>query len=485
MIGQSVGNYRITGRIGQGGMGTVYVAQHPGFGRRAAVKVLRPEMAREPRQVQRFFNEARAANAIGHPGIVDVFDVGTLEGGTPYIVMEYLAGESLAGRLRRNGRLSPALAADLALQAADALGAAHAKGIVHRDLKPDNLFLIPDVQQPGHERLKILDFGIAKLSAEQEAGPGAVRTETGVLMGTPLYMSPEQCRGAKEVDHRTDIYALGAILYQMLCGTPPFVSEGQGELIHLHISAVPPPPRSHNPEVTPELEAVVLRALAKDPAERLQSMAAFHHVLMAAIGTRSRAPETELGRQGHQLVPVQPRTIHLPQTTLAGSASAIELKGSAGGRRRPWLVALATAALVAGGGAVGVGLWRQRARPEPAVVPPAVVPAPVVVPSPAPPRPVTVTLASRPAGARVVRVRDGAVLGATPLEQRWPPGDGVEALRLEKEGFRPETVQVPLDRGGTFSLSLVKMVKPHPAPKPRPARPTPPPAPKPHEPTPI
>jgi len=482
MIGQTVGNYRITGRLGQGGMGTVYLAEHPGFGRRAAVKLLRPELTRQPQSVQRFFNEARAANAVGHPGIVDVLDMGTLPDGTPYIVMEHLAGESLAARLRRNGRLPPAEAVDVALQAAAALGAAHGKGIVHRDLKPDNLFLIPDVQQPGHERLKILDFGIAKL--EHQAEPGAVHTETGTLMGTPLYMSPEQCRGAREVDHRTDIYALGVILYQMLVGAPPFVSEGQGELIHLHISAPPPPPRARNPELTPELEAVVLQMLAKAPDDRQPNMAVLHHLLMAAIGRRGVAPATEPGREG----PTAPPPGHqMPlQTTLAGSASALELGKPTRPRRRPWLLAAGTALVVAVAGAVALQLNRTPEPPapvEPRAAAPAFVPTPAVTPPP--PRMVNVSFTSQPAGARVVRVRDGAVLGTTPLQQEWQAERGAEPVRLEKDGYRTEEVVVPLDRGGHFSFPLSKLGRPRPAPKPRPSRPEPAPPPKPREPTPI
>jgi eukaryotic-like serine/threonine-protein kinase len=243
VIGQTVGNYRITQLLGEGGMGAVYLAEHPGIGRKAAVKVLHPELTRHTDMAARFFNEARAANAIHHPGIVEVFDFGTLPTGVSYIVMELLQGESLAGRLRKGGPLPMAAALEYATQAAAALGAAHKEGIVHRDLKPDNLYLVPDPRNPGREMIKVLDFGIAKLAGNPDA-PGSVKTRTGTIMGTPVYMSPEQCRGTKEVDHRTDIYALGVILYEMLCGAPPFVSEGHGELIHLHISAPPPPPRS-------------------------------------------------------------------------------------------------------------------------------------------------------------------------------------------------------------------------------------------------
>jgi serine/threonine-protein kinase len=221
-------------------MGAVYLAVHPGIGRKAAVKVLHPELARDRDIVTRFLNEARAANAIRHPGIVEIFDSGTLDSGAPYIVMELLEGESLTSRLLR-GRLPLDQCLEIARQAAAALGAAHAQGIVHRDLKPDNLFLVPDALEPERERVKVLDFGIAKLNPGS-IGAGSVRTRTGAVLGTPVYMSPEQCRGTREIDRRADVYALGVILYEMVCGRPPFYSEGFGELAHLHISEPPPPP---------------------------------------------------------------------------------------------------------------------------------------------------------------------------------------------------------------------------------------------------
>ena len=236
MIGETFGNYRVTELIGEGGMGVVYLAEHPGIGRRAAIKILRPGLTDNAEMTKRFFNEARAANAIRHPGIVEVYDCGTLASGTSYIVMELLEGENLAARLRTIGRLPAPDARRIAAQTASALAAAHAAGIVHRDLKPDNLFLVPDERDAALEMVKVLDFGIAKLG-QQASNTSSVRTRTGSVMGTPAYMSPEQCRGTREIDHRTDIYALGVILFEMLCGRPPFVSEGFGEMVHLHISA--------------------------------------------------------------------------------------------------------------------------------------------------------------------------------------------------------------------------------------------------------
>lgn len=345
MIGQTVGNYQVLKLLGEGGMGAVYLAEHPGIGRKAAVKVLRGELASNEEVIQRFFNEARAANAIKHPGIVEIFDFGKLSSGGSYIIMELLEGDSLASRIKRGG-FRIADVQEIAYQTAGALAAAHEKGIVHRDLKPDNIFLVPDQQTPGRELVKILDFGIAKLAGSQ-AGAGSVRTRTGTVMGTPLYMSPEQCRGTTEVDHRTDIYALGIILYELLCGAPPFVSEGHGELIHMHIAVAPAPPRSHNPGIPADLEAVVMKALAKDPARRFQSMSELQRALRS--GTAPTLALDQGGVQGGVLTP-SPVAASLPRTsTLGVSAMEVGKPLSVRTRRPLWRVAVPVGALVVAG----------------------------------------------------------------------------------------------------------------------------------------
>jgi serine/threonine protein kinase len=247
--GRRIGNYVVREILGQGGMGAVYLATHAIIGRQVAIKVLRRELAHDAGQVARFLNEARAAALARHPGIVEVFDVGSLPSGVPYLVMEYLCGESLAQRLLRTGRLEIDQAAAITQQVASALAAAHQIGIVHRDLKPANLFLTFGREQPEMISCKVLDFGIAKL---QSATTAVSTTQSGALLGTPLYMSPEQARGVRAgIDHRTDIYSLGAILYQMVCGTPPFVGDGWGDLLLRHMTEEPVRPSQHNPAVSP------------------------------------------------------------------------------------------------------------------------------------------------------------------------------------------------------------------------------------------
>ena len=287
LVGKRISNYEIIAPIATGGMGAVYLARHLFIDRRAAIKLLHPQLSQHGDMVQRFLNEARAANAIRHPHIIEVIDAGLGEDQrTPYILMEYLEGQSLGARLR-GGR--PPLPEVLAItaQTADALGAAHARGIIHRDLKPENLFLEHRPGGPGAVAVKVLDFGIAKLRAGllgYKPGQSAA-THAGTLLGTPQYMSPEQCRDVSTVDQRTDVYSLGVIFYEMVCGCLPFVSKGGlGDLLYQHISVAPVPPRVHAPDLPAAIEAVILRCLAKEPAERFATMAELAAALESAAG---------------------------------------------------------------------------------------------------------------------------------------------------------------------------------------------------------
>jgi len=271
VIGATVGKYKLVEKIGEGGMGTIYRAEHTVLGSPAAVKVLLQQWSVDPVVVDRFFHEAKAASAIRHSGIVEVFDFGQLPNDQAWIAMELLRGETLGDFITRSGVVDPALAQQIGMQLLAALDAAHAAGVVHRDLKPDNILLLPDPGLPGGVRVKILDFGIAKLGSDRFGNKQ--KTRGGTILGTPSYMAPEQCDAHGEVDSRADLYAIGCILFEMLTGRPPFTAEGGLEVMAMHIYE--PPPRLHTfaPHMPPELDALIAKLLIKDPGDRLPSAA--------------------------------------------------------------------------------------------------------------------------------------------------------------------------------------------------------------------
>ncbi|MBA3500561.1 MAG: serine/threonine protein kinase, partial [Deltaproteobacteria bacterium] len=286
MRGETLGNYRLISEIGHGGMGVVYLAEHTLLGRKVAVKILRNDVALE--LVERFFTEARAAASLHHPGLVDVFDFGHDEHGSAYIVMEYLAGESLAERLERDPRLPIPIACSITRSVATALQVAHEQGIVHRDLKPGNIFLVPDDDAPAGVRTKVLDFGIAKLLRDRE--PRSVKTHSGALIGTPRYMSPEQCKSAKSVDGRSDIYALGCILFEMLLGVAPFDYDNWGELVGAHLHEDPPRPSDLDSTLPPQIDTLLVKMLHKRPEDRHRSMLELSQSLEVLLREHGIAP---------------------------------------------------------------------------------------------------------------------------------------------------------------------------------------------------
>ena len=492
MLGEVINNYEIKALLGEGGMGAVYLAEHPFIGRRAAIKILRRDLAQDAAMVERFMNEARAANAIRHPNIIDIIDVGRASSGVPYLMMEFLDGMTLSQRIAQVGKLGLGEALEIAQQTAGALGAAHGKGIVHRDLKPDNLFLLADDSVAGGARVKVLDFGIAKLRGDLTNL--SARTQAGALMGTPPYMSPEQCRGlVDEVDHRTDVYALGVILYEMLCGAPPFVSEGWGEIVMAHMTAQPPPPRARNPEITAAVEAIIYRALAKERSTRFATMAELQAALRAESpfphvgGTAPRLESHPIGVGGTavQHIDAQPARSPVmspvassgarwspgPTTTFRNAAA--EATPAAGVTTKPRhvgliaggvaalaiIVAVAARALVTGhaapestaGPAVVV---HDQAAPTEAPPPPPSNLAAVTAEAPAPAELLRLHLGSEPSGASVVDTRTGAVLGATPIDRRISRDGEPLSLRIGKPGFANTEVTVPRDGDFTTTVRL-------------------------------
>ena len=302
-LGTSIGNYRLDKILGRGGMGTVYAGEHVYIKKAVAVKVLHPQFARYQEAIHRFLREARAATSINHANIVDVTDFGILPEGPVYFVMEYLEGKSLEDLIEKEGAVELHRALNVANQIALALEAAHAVGVIHRDLKPDNIMLLkkpgrrdlvrmaPDQtswiteREESYDFVKVLDFGIAKVLVQDEL---LAETVQGAVFGTPEYMSPEAARG-EDVDHRADVYSLGVILFDMLCGRPPFEAPQSSEVLSMHIHTNPPSPREFAPhrEITEMAEGVILRAMQKDPGKRYQNMTEFRRDLSNAYGSIS------------------------------------------------------------------------------------------------------------------------------------------------------------------------------------------------------
>jgi serine/threonine-protein kinase len=466
VIGETINNYRVTELLGEGGMGAVYLAEHPFMGRKAAIKVLRREFAEDRGLVERFMNEARAANAIRHPNIIDIIDVGRMASGIPYLMMEFLEGESLANKLR-GGTLAIPDALDIILQTTSALAAAHAKGIVHRDLKPDNLYLVPDDAAPNGIRVKVLDFGIAKL--RDDLSGGMAKTQAGALMGTPPYMSPEQCRGITDaIDHRTDVYAMGIILYEMLCGAPPFVSEGWGDVVLAHLTKPPPSPRSRNGAIPESLEVVIMKALAKSVDDRFSSATEMRAALRALTATSTFPPRATAATTSTATVGSLPAKVPTTFRTATGEMSSVkptlaERPAAMPARSKRGLViagagAVAAVVVVAVIAASG-GKRSADVAVAPAASAPAAAPAPPPPPKPppgeaptAPPAQVLVRLTSDPPGALVTDSKRGVVIGATPFEQRLERKPTTLGVRLAKDGFAPVDLEIPL--GGDFEKSL-------------------------------
>jgi serine/threonine protein kinase len=270
MLGERFGSFKAVARIGVGSVGQVFLAEHQRIERRAAIKVLMPEQCRDPETMRRLFVEARATSLIRHPGIVEIYDCDVHRDGHAYLVMEYLEGETLAARLDRLTVLPWPVACHIARQVAEAMGAAHAKGIVHRDLKPHNVFLLAAGERSTGTEVKVLDFGLAQLLTSNVAGEAT--TATGLVVGSPAYMSPEQCNG-DPADHRSDVYSLGCMLFEMIAGVAPFTGSRLRDLLVAHRFKTPPSLSAVAPQASDGLSTLVARMLSKAPHDRPQSMA--------------------------------------------------------------------------------------------------------------------------------------------------------------------------------------------------------------------
>jgi len=374
--GARVGEYEVTGLLGQGGMGVVYSGVHPLLGRKVAIKVLNRQVA-HPEAAARFLQEARAASRLRHQNIVDVFAFGQMPDGHYYQVMEFLDGESLRAILHRDGPLTLAQARTVIVGVLSGLGAAHRPGIVHRDVKPDNIFLCAPLSRLVASDVKILDFGLAKNDSGAHA---SVKTRTGITMGTPAYMSPEQCRALPDIDARADLYAAGIVLFEMLAGHAPFQSESAFDVMTMQIS-VPAPRVSRATGRVEPLEEVILQAMEKRPAARFDTademLAAIDRALPLGV-----VAEYTTGSERRPTRPIAPELANNPTLIAPGEGGAAGNPAPREIERTRWLPRVAAgAALALLGVAALVASWAGHAG-QPAAVPAATVvgPAPAVPP---------------------------------------------------------------------------------------------------------
>ncbi|HEY0987233.1 MAG TPA: serine/threonine-protein kinase [Kofleriaceae bacterium] len=502
LVGTMLGkDYRVIEPIGFGGMAVVYLVEHQTLRKRFAAKVLSVELAANLEARARFTQEAHAASQLDHENIVSITDFGVTIDKRPFFVMELLRGQTLDQRVAE-APMSIEEVVAVAVPVARALAHAHAEGIIHRDVKPENVFLVKRSQ--GRFGVKVVDFGIAKTPINTKL------TKMGETLGSPMFMSPEACRG-EDVDHRADLYSFGVLLYLMLCRRVPFADENLLKVLQMQVTEPLPPPRSINPEISPELAGVVERALAKDPDARHVSMDALLRDLEAAVppGADRLLIETQAGgassfrvatfsgqpaRDSQQMsrVASQPLPSHasqslpsqasppLPATPSAETLPALQAERG----KRTWL--LVTLPLV---GVLGVGAWmvahhdssppdqppaprphtERRAvavplepAPAPANDPPAAAAAPVAAPearvaSP-PAETVHLHLATTPAGADVEL--DGKRLGATPLDLEVARLDGDAQLVVSRDGFADVKQRIDLRSDQSVSLMLAPAARP-------------------------
>jgi serine/threonine-protein kinase len=444
MVGITLsGRYLVKRKLGQGGMGAVYEVTHTEIGGRYAVKVLLEKYAQRDAIVKRLKQEAQLATSLDHEHIIRVTDFGNTDDGRTYVVMEFLEGESLAECLSRESKLPEQRILRIASQTASALAAAHAKGIVHRDIKPENVFLL---KRKELDFVKVVDFGISKnlrQSDEQEEQPRL--TQTGMVLGTPLYMSPEQARGDDDLDHRVDIYALGVIMYEAAAGHVPFAGTNYLSVISQVLNNDPKPIRQVRPDLSEEFEAIVSRAMAKDREHRYTSATAMLADLNALLEDPTHSTERAKITGPRRLMP-RPR---IPKMAYAIGGIGVAIGG----------VTLAVVLLMGGGG--------KPKKVEPQGLPPpipgdAAVMVPTVDATPAKPEAETVKvqIESTPPGALVINVDEGREYGVTPIGIQLVVHDRQVKLIAQLEGYDDHPFSVnPFEQTGNNTPVKFKLVK--------------------------
>lgn len=450
LIGTTLdGRYAIQSLLGEGGMGVVYLAIHAVIGKKCAVKVLRQEIANENDVSERFIQEARSAAAIGNEHVIEITDFGQTPDGSPYFVMEYLEGRALHDVLKATPKLEIPRALHIIGQCCEALAKAHEVGVIHRDLKPENLFLIK--RGSDEDYVKVLDFGIAKVARET----GRL-TRTGTIFGTPQYMSPEQAAGTS-MDERTDIYSLGIIMYEMLCGKVPFEADTfMGVLTkHLYEEPIPPSRRSPPVELEESVESVVLKSIAKKRDRRYRTMTEFQADLEAILA--GETPHALHEKIRESTMPPSPSQI-VGDSDFPAMVSKVGRRSASKSKRSSSKVpiiagVIVVLALLGGGG------WFFLASPtdgdqaaSAAVVPPVSPSASdskETPPAPSEPQPVTVTVKSTPAGAELFR--DGASIGTLPKTIERPPA-GASAVVYQVKLSDHEAQEISIGADGPADM---------------------------------
>jgi serine/threonine-protein kinase len=460
LIGRVIaGKMELLEVLGSGAMGKVYRARHRGLDKMVAIKVLHPEAVASPSIAGRFKAEARAASKLDHPNSLQILDFG--EDGPDkllYLAMEILEGDTLQSLLQRERRLTPQRAAWIMGQVCSALAAAHDRGVVHRDVKPANVMLTVKRGDEGlvSDWVKVCDFGLAKLlDSGSESSSSGPLTQQGMVLGTPAYMSPEQAKG-ETVDHRSDVYSCGVILYRMLSGQKPFSGDSAWAVSLKQIAEAPPPIRSIAPEISEALAAVVHRAMEKDPNARFQSARELKAQLAEAAGV-------ELDSHDGSVSAFREATVELDPTYVQRPEPSLELSAALGKRERKRSLAVAGALFFALAGAVAFFSTRtpsMEAAPLP-LEPPKVEPPPIAQ--------VAIRIAGAPDGARVLA--NGVLLGVLPDELAIAKGDRSITLRFEADGHEPlERSVLPMK-----DVELTVALKPLEAPPPRAEKRRPPP----------